>query len=89
MYQVKFAVYGALHEGNPKDAKAVNATIVLQQLLYRGTTVTINNETLSQGYDPAPGETKHFGAVVTSNDEKTDHYFACQEGQTIDFSAKG
>jgi hypothetical protein len=51
--------------------------------------VTINNETLHQGEDPAPGETKHFAAAVTSNDEKTVNYFACQEGQTIDFFAKG
>jgi hypothetical protein len=33
--------------------------------------------------DPAPGSKKHFGAVVNQR------YFACEEGQAIDFSQGG
>lgn len=84
--QVIFAVYGALPGGNQHDAQAFDVTAVLQSLLAQNNgTVAINNN--SFGGDPAPNNTKHFAAVVKRGG--TDFYFACQEGQSIDFNFGG
>ncbi|MBV9827287.1 MAG: hypothetical protein JO001_16720 [Alphaproteobacteria bacterium] len=54
----------------------------MQQLFNAGETlVTINNNNFG---DPAVGFTKHFAAIVNNNG-RVSHY-ACQEGQTINFS---
>lgn len=37
------------------------------------------------GVDPCPGQGKHFGAIVVGQDGVT-RYFACAEGQTVDFN---
>jgi hypothetical protein len=84
--QVVFAVYGALPGGNQDDARASDVTAVLQSLLAQNNgTVAINN--VSFGGDPSPSNTKHFAAVVKRGG--SDYYFACQEGQTIDFNVGG
>jgi hypothetical protein len=81
---VVFAVYGALKDGNPDRTQAAEVTGALQRTINRtvGEVVRINNSNLGQ--DPAPGVVKHFGAVVDVNG--TRRAFACQEGQTIDFT---
>jgi hypothetical protein len=84
--QVVFAVYGALPGGNQNEAEASDVAAVLQSLLAQGSgVVAINNN--SFGRDPSPNNTKHFAAVVKRGG--TDFYFACQEGQTIDFNVGG
>jgi hypothetical protein len=60
----------------------------LQKLIDKDpTSVTINNENM--GRDPAVGLTKHFGAFVTYSGTSYPRggkgYFACQEGQTLNF----
>ncbi len=83
-YKVIAASYGALIGGNENDTGAFNVTGTLQGLLDNNPNgvVTINND--SMGGDPAPGNTKHFGAIVIVNGDTLP--FACEEGQTIDFS---
>jgi len=82
---VKNAIYGALPGGNSNDARAFNVTAQLQELLNSGTgVVACNNANFG---DPAPGFTKHFGALVER--DGTALYFACNEGQTIDFTHGG
>jgi hypothetical protein len=81
--QVLSAVYGALC-GGPDNMHACNVTNQLQAALDapgNGGVVNINNETM--GGDPCPRTTKSFGAVVSLNGVSM--YFACQEGQTVDF----
>lgn len=79
---VKFAVYGALNGGNQDQSQVVNVQEVLQAAVNRNQgIVTINNATM--GGDPSVGNGKHFGATVTL--DSVDRYFACAEGQTIDF----
>lgn len=81
-FTVQFAVYGALNGGNENKTQAVSVNTQLQKALEDNDgIVTINNATL--GPDPSKGNKKHFGALVTVNG--LDHYFACEEGQTIDF----
>src|SRR5450631_1294235 len=84
-FVVTYAVYGALPDGNPEDAKALAATAALGELLNSlppiSSIVPCNNTSL--GGDPAPENTKHFGALVNGL------VFACQEGQTIDFRQGG
>ena len=83
--QVQFASYGALPGGAADNAKAFDVTRSLQTLINANAgVVTCDNQSFG---DPAPGNTKHFGAVVTRNGE--DFYFACQEGQKIDFNHDG
>ncbi len=80
-FTVQFAVYGALKSGNEEKSCTINVKKELQDLLNqpdRQGEVKIDNATL--GCDPSPGDGKHFGAIVN------DHYFACAEGQTIDFN---
>ncbi len=83
-YSVQCAAYGALAGGNPDNTQAAIVTTTLQNLLNANNNgvIAINNTTM--GGDPSPGNLKHFGAVVTVNG--TTQAFACQEGQTIDFS---
>jgi hypothetical protein len=83
-FNVLFAVYGALAGGNENNTQANVVTSALQNQLTNNPNgvVTINNTTM--GGDPSPNNTKHFGAIVQVNG--TSLPFACQEGQTIDFS---
>ena len=82
---VKNAIYGALVDGKPERAQALNVSTALQQLINtQAGVVTIDNANFG---DPAPGNAKHFGALVTR--DKQDLYFACKEGQQIDFNAGG
>ncbi|MNJ92117.1 hypothetical protein D3C87_97750 [compost metagenome] len=81
-FTVKFAAYGALKGGNENQTQAINVASQLQKALDKNDgIVKISNETL--GSDPSSGTTKHFGALVNVNG--VDQFFACQEGQTIDF----
>jgi hypothetical protein len=83
--QVKFAVYGALPNGDRSEARAFDVTSVVQATLNRsGGPVACNNNTFG---DPSPGSQKHFAAVVTRGGK--DFHFACIEGQTIDFAQGG
>jgi hypothetical protein len=79
---VKYAVYGALADNNENLSQAVDVSSALQTAI--DTTqgiVTINND--SMGGDPSPGIKKYFGANVAL--DGVSRYFACIEGQTIDF----
>ncbi|HEY0729426.1 MAG TPA: hypothetical protein VGD38_15205 [Pyrinomonadaceae bacterium] len=81
--QVQVAVYGALC-GGPDQMHARDVTAQLQAALNSKTNngvVNINND--SMGGDPCSGKTKAFGAVVTL--DGTPLFFACLEGQTVDF----
>jgi hypothetical protein len=81
-YNVRYAVYGALAGGNKEHPRAITvAPAILNALNHQGSIVKINNSMM--GIDPSPGDTKHFGAFVGN------YYYACQEGQTIDFSKAG
>ena len=84
-YTVQSAVYGALAGGNENNTQANIVTSTLQSLLSPGSNgvVTINNSNM--GGDPSPNNVKFFGAIVTVNNGLP-QAFACQEGQTIDFS---
>jgi hypothetical protein len=76
-----FAVWGALANGSPNEARAADVGPTLQRLFSNGeTTITINDDNLG---DPAVGFLKHFAATVNNNG-RVSHY-ACQEGQTINF----
>jgi len=81
---VIFAVYGALRDGNSDKTEAADVTRALQKALDNtvGEVVQINNANM--GGDPASGVVKHFGAIVDVNGRR--RAFACQEGQTIDFT---
>jgi len=82
LLQVKFAVYGALQNGNPNSPRTIDVGNQLQKQIDASTgIVAINNATM--GADPAVGTGKQFGAIVTLNGK--DYAFACQEGQSIDF----
>jgi hypothetical protein len=82
---VQFAVYGALDGGDSNKALAADVKARLQQLIETdGGVVPINNASFS---DPDYGNVKHFGACVVR--DGVPHYFACQEGQTINFNVAG
>jgi hypothetical protein len=83
--KVVYAVFGAL-DGN-QVARAQDVKKALQTLLNKtpNNVVTINDK--SMGGDPAVGLVKHFGAYVEVGQPGTTIYFACEEGQTIDFSS--
>jgi hypothetical protein len=82
---VRFAVYGALPGGNESDAQGFDVTAVVQAAVNQsGGAIACDNATFG---DPSPGNQKHFAAVV--NRSGTDLYFACVEGQTIDFRNGG
>lgn len=80
---VDYAVYGALAGGNAQSAQCVSVTSALSRVLNNpgGGTAVCGNNLL--GLDPSPGNTKHFGALVNNR------YFACQEGQSINFNDGG
>ena len=82
-YTVKSAVYGAF-SSNPQPSQVANVTAALQAALDRSADgkVVVNNS--SMGGDPSVGIDKHFGAVL--NTGVGEQYYACGEGQTIDFS---
>ena len=83
---VKFAVYGALDKGNENRSQAANVQNALQSAIDANQgIVTIDNTTM--GGDPSHGNVKHFGAIVAL--DSVDRYFACQEGQTVDFFHTG
>ena len=81
---VLFAAYGALRDGNSDKTEAAEVTRALQRAIDNtvGEVVVINNANM--GGDPAVGVVKHFGAIVDVNGRR--RTFACQEGQTIDFT---
>jgi hypothetical protein len=82
--EVVFAVYGAVdREG---DCRAGDVTGILQQLLNKtpNAIVTINNANMSYPDIKTVGLEKHFAALVKYKGETRS--YACQEGQTIDFS---
>ena len=82
---VKHAIYEALAGGGDYNADAFDVTASLQNLINVGSGVVgISNGNFG---DPAPGNEKHFGAVVTRNGQ--DFFFACDENQTIDFNHGG
>jgi len=85
-FNVSFAVYGALPNNNGGAAAAFDVSARLQDNLNTlgasGGILKIGNP-IFFGLDPAPGNTKHFGALVNNR------YFACQEGQTINFNSGG
>ena len=81
--QVQFAVYGALC-GGQDQMHARDVTAQLQAALDapgNSGVVNINND--SMGGDPCSGKTKAFGAIVSLDGQFM--YFACLEGQTVDF----
>jgi hypothetical protein len=82
---VKYAVYGALSNGSQDLALACDVTASLQTLINQNAgVVTISNSSFG---DPDIYNAKHFGAVVNRNGQ--DFFFACQEGQKIDFNHAG
>jgi len=83
--QVQWATYGALAGGSSDNAQAYDVTHALQQAIGSNAGVVACNNT-SFG-DPSPGNDKHFGAVVNRNGQN--FFFACNEGQTIDFNHQG
>ncbi len=76
---VLFAVFGGLRNGDPLQEEAADVTQALQAQLNGPGTVVINIQNL--GGDPAPGVTKHFGALIEVDGQR--RAFACQEGQEI------
>ena len=75
----RFAVYGAGH------GKAANVRKQLQGFFDRNDLfVKCGNESFG---DPSPGNKKHFAAVVTR--DGSNFFFACEEGQAIDFANGG
>jgi hypothetical protein len=86
-FHVVCASYGALARGEATGTQAKEVTGTLQDQLDANPAgiVTINNT--SMGGDPAPGFTKHFGAIVEVNGQRRP--FACQENQTINFVSTG
>ncbi|MFD2565764.1 hypothetical protein [Pseudotenacibaculum haliotis] len=80
---VNFAVYGALNGGNENKTQAIDVSAALQaQIDANQGIVKISNSTM--GCDPSVGNKKHFAASL--NVDGTDNvYFACEEGQTVDF----
>ncbi|SNT18914.1 hypothetical protein SAMN05421640_2745 [Ekhidna lutea] len=84
--KVEFAVYGALKHGISNSGKAMDVKTTLQNLIIQNKgVVTITNTYM--GGDPCLGNTKQFGAQI-QRDGAT-YYFACLEGQTIDFEHGG
>jgi hypothetical protein len=84
-YQVLSATYGALAGGSSDDTQANIVTQALQNQLPPNSSGVVNINNSTMGGDPSPGYQKHFGAIVAINGGAPQP-FACQEGQTIDFS---
>ena len=87
------AVYGTLIEdpGGARVWLCRTVTNELQQILDRIASgiVTINNENLTYRDDLVERKEKHFAAIVRYPDrgKECTRPFACQEGQTLNFSA--
>ena len=82
-FTVTYAVYGALPAAISTEAKAFNVASQLNAILNApGATGVVKCDNFLGG-DPAPGNVKHFGAIVNGR------CFACQEGQAIDFNHGG
>ncbi len=82
-FDVGYAVYGALHNGDPNFAEGFNVTSQLSSVLNApGSTGIVQCGNNIFG-DPSFQYQKHFGALVNNR------YFACAEGQTIDFNHGG
>src|SRR5947209_9350084 len=82
-FTVNYAVYGGLPAGIGENAAAFNVTSQLSAILNApGATGVVQCGNNLKG-DPAPATKKHFGAIVNNR------YFACEEGQTIDFNHAG
>lgn len=80
---VRSAVYGALGNNDPKNSSAADVSAALQaQIIANHGLVNITNQTM--GGDPCYGFQKSFAAVV--NRDGIDRFFACHEGQSIDFN---
>jgi len=82
--RVIFAVYGALRSGGQDNTEAAIVTDALQGQLNNMPNGVVRINNANMGVDPAPGVTKHFGAIVEV--DGMSRPFACQENQTIDFS---
>ncbi len=82
---VNFAIYGALPNGNGNFAEAFDVTQELQFHINQNSGIVSCND--NKFGDPAPGNGKHFGALVTRDGSEL--FFACDEGQTIDFNHGG
>lgn len=84
-YKVKFAVWGAIPNGDAKKDEAGDISEMLQAILNsRGSVVKFTTDNF---HDTAKGHEKHFAGIVAR--DGADHYFACAEGQSIDFSSGG
>jgi len=86
-FNVKFAVYGALNGGNENNSQAVSVVDALQNLLQRpggeSSIIKINDQNLSQvGF--SSGNKKSFAACLSIGGR--DVYFACKEGETVNFN---
>ena len=86
--KVVYAVYGALDGNQVPRGQDVQKALQTQLNNTPNKVVTINNANM--GGDPADGVEKHFGAYVEVGQTQpiSPIYFACQEGQTIDFSQR-
>ena len=82
--RVIFAVYGALRGGNQDNTEAAIVTGALQARIKNTPNGVVRINNVNMGVDPAPGVVKQFGAIVEVDGVR--RAFACQEGQTIDFS---
>ncbi len=84
--KVDFAVYGLLKGGNEHNGLAVDVKSTLQHLIDKNNgIVKITSSCL--GKDPYLAETKSFGAQIQRAGRT--YYFACQEGQILDFEKGG
>jgi len=83
--KVVMAVYGALAHGQQNAAEAFDRKDQLQTLIDNGSgVVKCDGDAFG---DPAQGFAKHFAAIVNRDD--VNFFFACEEGQTIDFNSGG
>ncbi|MEQ8909539.1 MAG: hypothetical protein RIC95_10130 [Vicingaceae bacterium] len=84
--RVKDAVYGAVSKDSTRKCQSMDASTALQKAIDANQgIVRIDNQNL--GFDPSPGNWKHLIAVVNRDDGN--YYFACKEGQTVDFNSGG
>ncbi len=92
--EVMFGIYGAMStpEGDFIIGYSFDVKDLLQKILDNTPSqiVNINNSTWGPD-DMAHGHEKHFAAIVRYTDDPDEgatYAFACQEGQTIDFSRR-
>ena len=81
---VRFAVYGGLRDGGQDNTEAADVKNALEEQFRQNPNGVVQINNTNMGGDPAVGVRKHFGAIV--NVDNVDRAFACQEGQTIDFT---